>query len=158
MRIGNWPLLMLAVEHIIKHPDLHDQTKWTSTCGTYRCLAGWIAAFGGYRDVWYRNDPTTGAPRGVRLEGLTSFHDILDHETAALEALELDPGIYGEPNIEDRTDEAESLATSLFEGNLQLPDILEAVRDLARADGVTPTPLIVEKMQEHGVISTWEVA
>lgn len=151
MRIGNWPLILMALEHIIKHPDLHRQCHWRSDCGTYRCLAGWIALFAGYQDV-----PGTVDDSVVRLAGLTSNADIIGVEDAALTALELDHDIYGQ--VCTRTAMMDDFAQSLFNGDLDIVDILTVVRDLARADGVTPTPIIVEKMLSTGIVSKWDVA
>jgi hypothetical protein len=152
MRIGNWPLFMLAVEYIIRHPEHHMQHKWRSPCGTFRCLAGWIAFFGGYRDVF--EDGPRDRFVGVRLEGLTAESDILSVEEAALKALELDPEIYGEAaDTSERDWSMDEFANALFSGSLDLADILAVVRDLAKADGVTPTPIIVDEMVLCGIVS-----
>jgi hypothetical protein len=150
MRIGNWPLLLLAVEHIIKHKDQHDQARWRSDCGSFRCLAGWIAWFAGYRDIM-----AAGTTRfiGVALDGDAPSAMPVEH--AALAALELDPEIYGADVTEDRWSEMESLADDLFAGNHTLVDILTVIRDLAKTDGVTPTPVIVEEMLSVGILSKW---
>jgi hypothetical protein len=149
MKIGNWPLLLLAIEHIIKHPSEYDQTSWYEECGSLRCVAGWIAFFAGYRDVVRR-----GGTRfeGVRLDSAPDSECPLQVEDAALAALELDPELYDEGS-----DERNEFADSLFGGALSLSDILTTVRDLAKADGVTPTPLIIEEMTRYGIISEWDV-
>lgn len=155
MKIGNWPLMLLALEHIIKHPEQYDQTNWRSTCGTFRCLAGWIAFFAGYRDIeWYRSDIRRHT---VRLTGPNADDELVSTEHAALTALELDPDIYTMNEFGPTNSEAEDLANGLFGGSRDLTDILETVRDLAKADGVTPTPLIIEEMLTRGIVSEWDV-
>ena len=148
MKIGNWPLMLLALEHIIKHPEQHDQTSWYGACGSLRCVAGWIAFFAGYRDV--KQGPARFV--GVLRDSDPPGDYPLDVELAALTALELDPELYPAGSREE-----DALSNSLFHGALSLTDILETVRDLAKADGVTPTPLIIEEMTRYGIISEWDV-
>lgn len=156
MRIGNWPLLMLALEHIIKHAEQYRQVKWRSDCGAFRCLAGWIAFFGGWRDVTADNQ-ADGHFYGVNRTGRHSDGDIIEIEDAALTALELDPEYYGTDIPEQvRSTEMERLANLLFAGHREFPDILGVVKDLMKADGVTPTPLIEMEMKSAGVLSDWE--
>lgn len=150
MRVGNWPLLMLALEHVIKHRDMYDQGDWVSDCGAVRCLAGWVAFFGGWRTVPGYDDGWVCAPaflptREVHLED------------AALISLELNPDIYGtEVDAHGRWQEMEDFADSLFLGSLAFIKILAAVLDLMKADGVTPTPLIQAEMKSAGVLSDWD--
>jgi hypothetical protein len=150
MLIGNWPLFMQALEHIIKHPEAHDQKVWTSDCGSYRCLAGWIAHFAGYR-----RDPV-GLDINI-VSGPGADH--VDIEGAALIALELDPEIYGTETNSDEAmwPEMDELSERLFGYTRSMTEILTVVRDLARTDGVTPTPLIIDKMVEAGIITEWGV-
>lgn len=151
MRIGNWPLLMLAIEHAIKHKDNYDQLKWTQDCGCVRCLAGWIAFFAGWQSV--SDDDPNVVTSPLWMGGSVTVHI----EDAALTALELDPEFYGtEIREEDRSPEMTALAADLFGGYLTFELILETVRDLAKADGVTPTPLIVEEMLRAGILSKWD--
>lgn len=166
MRVGNWPLLLLALEHVIKHAEQYRQGTWRSDCGTFRCLAGWIAYFAGYRDVLDKpGDPKShfyGVTAGhipVDANGnLTICPDpILPVEDAALLALDLDQEVFGMDVDEDhRIPEMEDFANDLFAGGLDMVDILTVVRDLAKADGVTPTPLIVEEMLTAGILSKWD--
>lgn len=151
MRIGNWPLMLLALEHIIKHPDQYDQSNWRSACGTFRCLAGWIAFFAGYRDLDSDNSHI------VLFTGPDVDDEPLRTENAALAALELDPDIYTLNKFGPANDASEELARELFAGHRDLTDILEFVRDLAKADGVTPTPLIIEEMLRLGIVTAWDV-
>lgn len=147
MKIGNWPLLLLAIEHAIKHPDEYDQSIWRRRrlmCATTRCVAGWIAWFAGWRDT--SDDNPNDYALGVFL--VEKDHEVETVESAALRSLEIDP----ELNATQRED----LTNSLFCGSLDLTDVLAAVRDLAKADGVIPTPLIIEEMLRLGVISAWE--
>ncbi len=156
MRIGNWPLLLLALEHAIKHKDMYDQLKWVQDCGAVRCLAGWIAFFGGWQD-----DPI--------LEGRVNAPAFLPEqnlhiEDAALLSLELDPEYYGTEVRDDyegtgngRKAEMQQLANDLFGGGNSFQEILEVVADLARIDGVTPTPLVIEEMLTAGIVSKWDV-
>lgn len=150
MKVGNWPLLMLALEHVIKHRDMYDQHHWVSDCGAVRCLAGWVAFFGGWRTVPGHDDGWVCAPaflptREVHLED------------AALISLELDPAIYGtEVADEIRSDAMREFADSLFAGNMAFNEILGEVLDLMKADGVTPTPLIEAEMKSAGVLSDWD--
>jgi hypothetical protein len=151
MRIGNWPLMLLALEHIIKHPDQYDQSNWRSACGTFRCLAGWIAFFAGYRDLETENSHI------VLFTGPDVDDEPLSTENAALTALELDPDIYTMNKFGPSNDASEELASDLFAGHLDLTEILTVVRDLAKADGVTPTPLIIEEMLRLGIVTAWDV-
>lgn len=32
--------LLAILDHIKKHPECHDQTRWESFCGTKRCIGG----------------------------------------------------------------------------------------------------------------------
>lgn len=148
MRIGNWPLLLLALEHIIKHRDMYEQMRWISHCGTTRCLAGWIVFFAGWRSE--NNDTRHWVTSPTWMGGTVTVHV----EDAALISLELDPQVYGtEISDDDRSVEMTALAADLFGGGLTFELILETVRDLAKADGVTPTPLIVEQMLTAGILS-----
>lgn len=143
MKIGNWPLLLLALEHVYKHPELYDQASWRgwSSCRTTRCIAGWIAKFAGYRDPLSGNNVQVITPEGDDSD-YTSWRYV---DTAALDALELDPSRLGvRKEISDR----------LFDGALHWREILEAVRDFAEADGVTPTPLLVSEMYDAGLIDS----
>lgn len=49
--VGNWPLLIKTVQHIIDLPEAWNQGTWVSPCGTHRCVAGWAAEFGGLKPV-----------------------------------------------------------------------------------------------------------
>lgn len=155
MRIGNWPLVLLAVEHAIKHPDEYEQEFYSYTtkifslegifCRTTRCLAGWMAWFSGWRqtqgDMVIRDDMEVHVER------------------AALLSMELDPEVYGDVMAYNSrySEELTELGHRLFDGNAAWSDILEFVHDLAKADGVTPTPLIIEEMTRLGIISDWTV-
>lgn len=134
MRIGNWPLLLLVIEHVIRHPEEYDQSTWRGrgTCGTTRCIAGWIAFWGGWADV----ECASGV---AAVSHLT--HGITSTEQAALAALELDPDL-----------DPEDVASRLFNGDRTFEDVLAAVWDFARADGVTPTPLIMAELTRQGII------
>ena len=152
MRIGNWPLLLLAIEHAIKHKENYDQLKWVRDCGAVRCLAGWIAYFAGWRGEGGKEDESWVISPSW-MGGSVSVHI----EDAALISLELDEETYGtEIGEDDRSTEMNELAASLFNGGLSFELVLEAVRDLAKADGVTPTPLIVEEMLTAGILSKWD--
>lgn len=158
MRIGNWPLLLLALEHAIKHKAMYDQLKWSRECGAVRCLAGWIAFFAGWRDLPEDSNKDWVESPGYMDERFCHIED------AALLSLELDPEYYGTEVREDydegnggRSPEMQQLANDLFGGGLSFEEILETVRDLAKADGVTPTPLIVEEMLAAGIVSEWDV-
>lgn len=158
MRIGNWPLVMLAIEWIIKHPDEHSQSFYrmyveaNDGCGdsdcceptdarTVRCLADWIAYFARYTDI-SRTDYV-----------LDANDEAVLIETAAMIALELDPEIYGTDFREGHYNgEARSLSARLFDGMLTWDNVVEEIRDLAAADGVTPTPLIVADMVSRGLV------
>lgn len=159
MRIGNWPLVMLALEHIIKHAEQYRQSTWRSDCGSFRCVAGWIAHFAGWRDVIEDDDTIHGFFLGVSRTGRETDGVVFEIEEAALMALELDPEIYGtEVGIDARSEYMDDLASALFGGYQSLPAILETVLDLMKADGVTPTPLIEAEMKSAGVLSdseTW---
>jgi hypothetical protein len=138
MRIGNWPLFLLVLEYVIKHPDEYDQTQWRTDgtrCGTVRCIAGWAAYFAGYQEVHDgdRNDMV-----------VDRLHNLMSTESAAVEALD-----FAEAYVSE-------MADHLFEGNLTFDDVLGYVRDLARTDGVTPTPLVVAEMRTRGVITEKE--
>lgn len=147
MKIGNWPLLLLVIEHVIKHPDEYDQVSYRNryaSCGTTRCIAGWLAYFAGWRD-------TDENPRDSQFGYFTVENRqgrIVSIERAALEALELDPEQFsGEYEHED-------FAALLFSGELTFSEVLEVVRDLAKADGVTPTPLIIDEMLTRCIVTT----
>lgn len=133
MRIGNWPLLLLALEHVIRHPEEYDQSTWRGqgSCGTTRCIAGWVAFWSGWADVQCTASTAVEHPR----------HGMMTTEAAALNALELDPDL-----------DPEDVASALFNGDRTFEDVLQAVWDFARADGVTPTPLIMAELVRHGII------
>lgn len=164
MRIGNWPLVMLAVEWIIKHPDEHSQAFYrmyveaNEGCGnsecceptesrTVRCLAGWIAYFARYTDITRTDYVLDANDEAVLIE------------TAAMIALELDPEIYGTDFREAHySPEALDLSQRLFDGMLTWDDVLGELWDLAAADDVVFTPLIADYMIERGVAATKENA
>lgn len=152
MRIGNWPLVMLALEHIIKHADQYNQGNWRSDCGSIRCFGGWLAYFAGWRDVnqYSAEDPYFyGVNRTGRMED-GGMRPICE---AALLSLELDPEFYGEDvNDFDMESEMQDLVDDLFASHRSFSDILFFVRDLMKADGVTPTPLIEKEMRQLGVL------
>lgn len=158
MRIGNWPLVMLALEHIIKHADEYNQLRWRSSCGSVRCLGGWIAFFAGWRDaLTYSGKDPESFFNGVNRTGNPADLPTIPIAEAALRSLELDPEIYGTEFEEfERSSAMSVLACSLFGAGLEFPDILATVRDLMKADGVTPTPLIEMEMEKAGVTSEWE--
>lgn len=165
MKIGNWPLVMLAVEWIIKNPKLHSQGVYrmhvdtNEGCGnsecceyqegyTVRCLAGWIAFFARYRDI-SRTDYVL----------LPDSDDAVLIETAAMTALELDPEIFGTDfERQDKyTTDAIEISQMLFDGLLAWDDVLGYVFDLAAGDGVTLTPVITAELDRLGVHSTEEL-
>lgn len=162
MRIGNWDVLIAALEMAIREPKLYNQQYWARVkdCGTVRCIAGWIAHFGG----WLDDEP----PPNVGLNGgrdiftvSNSVHKNVVIEHAALISLDLDPELYGEikpldyATWVDREDpltvDTEFLSHSLFGGGRRFSSILEYVRDLARADGVTLPPVILDEMEKRGI-------
>jgi len=159
MDIGNWPLVFTALDHVILYPDEYDQTHWycRSSCDTFRCLAGWIAWFAGYRDVF----DGVGNHRGVAIEGEFRMHV----ELAALTAMNLNPEIFGELDADCVFGSRHhiipepmiDLSSRLFEGNLSLRDILIEVRNMAKNDGVVPTPVTLEAMRDHGIVEKDEV-
>lgn len=142
MKIGNWPLMMMVIEYVIKHPTEYDQSVWRrfidkrdpktdeiSVCGSVRCIAGWSAAFGGWQDVpgsleWL----TLIGPGGIELRQAST-------EEAALDSLGVD--------LEYR----DRVATDLFDGDLTFQDVLERVLEYANADGVTLTPAILAEAE-----------
>ena len=140
MRIGNWPLLLLILEYVIKHPDEYDQKQWRSTdlprCGTVRCIAGWAAFFSGYEEVvgLGRSDLVRNPRNG----------ELMSTEDAAVAVLD-----FAEAYVTDMSD-------GLFEGSLTFDDVLGYVRDLAKTDGVTPTPIVVAEMRTRGIITEKE--
>ena len=143
MRIGNWALLWEVLEQVIDHPELHDQTNWRSRtkCGTVRCIAGWSAFLGGFRDAWSHIEDIDRETLVLSPEG-----EILYVENAALRAL--DVAMPTQPEF----------AAAMFSGNLTFDDVLGVARDYARADGVVPTPKVSAEMHERGVISDEEYA
>ena len=160
MRIGNWPLVMLVLEHVIKHPDEYYQGNWGQRreCGTTRCIAGWLAFFAGYRDYEERW-PTKLI---LRVTDPLAPTRPLSVERAALDAMELTPETYGvipltEPDDDedehDLWEEAEELASELFSGGMAFSSILETFYELAQRDGVTFTPLIQAELMNQGVIA-----
>ncbi len=44
----NWPATERVVLHCLLNPDAHDQGRWSSSCGTVRCVAGWTVEFAGH--------------------------------------------------------------------------------------------------------------
>lgn len=46
--ITDWETLETALIHIQENPDSYSQSMWSNPCGTVRCIAGWVAYFGGY--------------------------------------------------------------------------------------------------------------
>lgn len=149
MNIGNWPLVMLTIEHVIKHPRNHDQRAWRKRsaliCESTRCIAGWLAYFAGWRDTDSNPDDKFWMPFDVERNGIT-----LTIEQAALESLELDPEIYDDSS---ESDYATALTEDLFSADLDFDEILATIWQLSQADGVTLTPLIRSEMVRQGVIS-----
>lgn len=141
MTIRDWPLLNLALEWVILHPEQYDQTQYriegVGPCGTQRCIAGWIAFFAGWNDV-----PKTGL-YVVNESGVKSTI-----ERAALNAL----------GVESANVTRDRVAVTLFSEELTFADVLDAVHRFALEDEVIPTPLIIETMYDHNVISerTWK--
>lgn len=158
MRIGNWPVLIAAVEMAIRDPKLYDQAVWArvTECGTVRCIAGWIAHFGG----WVDDAPLTSIHSVDVYTVSNSAHRNCVIEHAALLSLDLDPEYYGEVRPVDFgtwmdgatfSGEVEMLAYRLFGGGRHFWEILETVRDLAEADGVTLPDVIVSEMRKRGI-------
>jgi len=157
MRIGNWHVLIAAVEMAIREPKLYRQGVWArvTPCGTVRCIAGWIAYFGGWLD-----DKEISPMRDIYSVS-NGVHQGVAIEHAALISLNLDPEFYGEVAPIDYfewvdmesplSDKASRLAHNLFSGQADFEDILANVRDLARADGVELPELILEEMSRLGV-------
>jgi hypothetical protein len=139
-----------VLEQVIAHPELHDQKTWRdkTKCGTVRCIAGWAAFLGGFQDVWSN---IGGIDRETLV--LSPEGEILYVEDAALRALDVARG-YLDRNVSTRM----AFASAMFSGNLDFDDVLGAVRDYARADGVIPTPTVSAEMHERGVISDEEYA
>jgi hypothetical protein len=42
IKIVNWEPLERAILHIMDEPDTHRQGIWATSCGTQRCVAGWM--------------------------------------------------------------------------------------------------------------------
>lgn len=157
MRIGNWHVLIAAVEMAIREPKLYRQGVWArvTPCGTVRCIAGWIAHFGGWVD-----DKEISPMRDI-FSVSNSVHTGVAIEHAALMSLNLDPEFYGEVDPLDYftwvdresslSDKAGRLAHNLFSGGAEFEDILANVRDLARADGITLPNVILAEMERLGV-------
>lgn len=143
MRIGNWYLLELVLEHIIKNPADYNQTSWS--CGSQRCIAGWIADMAGYQFI----SSGTVVPNYVKLtiedDGDIS-NDVWDLsaevETVALKMLEIDP--------ETDTDD---VANMLFLGTLSWPEVLTGVYVLAQADERFLSETIMDEMRRVGVVA-----
>lgn len=65
--IADWPTFEAALLHITDHPEQYSQAVWFARdeCGTTRCVAGWVAHFGGWeidhedRFVWRGDMRTT---------------------------------------------------------------------------------------------------
>ena len=146
MRIGNYPLLWEVLEHVIRYPELYNQGHWRELgqCGTIRCIAGWAAYLGGYSDV------TCNLPDISHREPLVLSPEqvVMEVEDAALTALDVD----------DSNGMRAIVAESLFSGYLTFDDVLGAVRDFARADGVVPSRKVAGEMHDRGVISDEEYA
>lgn len=51
MRAKNWPLILKVRDHIMCHPEEHNQDDWIQRskwhCGTIACVAGWATIFSG---------------------------------------------------------------------------------------------------------------
>lgn len=140
MRIGNWPLMMLAIEHVIRHPEEYDQSTWRGrgACGTTRCIAGWIAYWAGWADIAGAESETAYAGVHHLVHGYESV------EAAALKSLEMDPEL--PPEL------VEEFCSRMFNGDLPFEAVLENLLDYARADGVTLTPVIMAELTRHGII------
>lgn len=155
MRIGNWPLVMLVLEHVIKHPAEYSQSTWgkRTGCGTTRCIAGWLAHFAGYRDH------TEQFPSDLIFAVEDAKGNEVSIERAALRSMELDPEVYGRIPLtrdgedDDLWEEAEALASTLFSGSMPFSLILDTFYDLAQRDGVTLTPVITDALRAEGVIA-----
>lgn len=45
----NTELLEATMQHILDHPNSHDQGRYFNSCGTPSCFAGWAIHLAGYR-------------------------------------------------------------------------------------------------------------
>lgn len=43
----NTELLQRTMQHLLDHPEQHDQQVWVSECGTTACFAGWALKLSG---------------------------------------------------------------------------------------------------------------
>lgn len=44
----NVEMIRRVRDHIVDHPEQHDQRDYKSKCGTTQCVAGWALTFSGY--------------------------------------------------------------------------------------------------------------
>jgi hypothetical protein len=69
----NVELLEKTMQHILDHPEKHDQNYWfTQTeCGTAACFAGWACLLSGYEVNWSSEDAYTNLSGTRRTWGVT---------------------------------------------------------------------------------------
>lgn len=141
--IGNWYLLEKVLDWVILHPEKYDQTQWS--CGTTRCIAGWIADMAGYQFI----SAQSVIPNYVTIKHDDDGYmtdDAWDYaeevETVALNLLRID---------HTRIDPDE-IASMLFAGPLTWRDVLQGVWVLAQADDRFLPETIINEMRRVGVI------
>lgn len=120
--IKNWPLAWRVVEHIIDHPETHNQGVYVTACGTTACVAGWAVALSGWTFAKYDGDFIEEA---ISPDGAYQTH-----------AREAAVNLLGIADV-DADYDVNSDADDLFSGGNTVYDILIKLTEWAEDDGVT---------------------
>lgn len=134
-------LIRAALKGIKKNPDSWDQDNWVRTpedrkhageppsaCGTSYCLGGWMMLYDGWRHE-ARRTRLTGGPRNLWIKGDVETEDPY---IGFLKGL-----VYGEDGIVDFED-------TIFEGHLDMDDILERIDDQLEINFEEDCPCLTE--------------
>ena len=82
----NIELLQQTMQHILDHPEQHDQTIWMNECRTVACFAGWTCLLSGQVSSYWVFIPN----RAIDLLGLTEDEaNILFSERNTIPQLQL---------------------------------------------------------------------
>ena len=120
--IKNWPLAWRVVEHIINHPETHNQGLYVTPCGTAACVAGWAVALSGWKFATEHGEfieEAISPDRRYQTDVRTVAVDLL-----GIRDSDADYGV-------------DSDADELFNGGNSVHDILTKLTKWAEDDGVT---------------------
>lgn len=174
-RVGNWPLLIKTIKHIIKHPETWRQSSWISDCGTFACVAGWAAQLGGmkpflvpqYMDTtpsqWPFTQIFTGkfapnshfVPADQRNKPKKSeVPKTFDRDADRWRYIDTlaEGAVYAHEAAAELLGISDDQGSVLFAANNEMRDILRYVREWAEEDGVRLPKTIREAMKNEGPV------